>query len=94
VGITYGYYAVHFRLALSASNSGIHGCRPHPNECSGSDLDGDIYFVSWDQTLIPSRMVEPMDYTQQPAETLDHDVTIKVVSNLKPFIFNAVVANS
>nr|TKW41465.1 hypothetical protein SEVIR_1G318000v2 [Setaria viridis] len=52
---------------------------PHPNECSGSDLDGDIYFVSWDQTLIPSRMVEPMDYTQQPAETLDHDVTIKEI---------------
>ncbi|RCV08264.1 hypothetical protein SETIT_1G312100v2 [Setaria italica] len=54
------------------------GPRPHPNECSGSDLDGDIYFVSWDQTLIPSRLVEPMDYTQQPAETLDHDVTIKI----------------
>ncbi|CAN6280057.1 unnamed protein product [Urochloa humidicola] len=55
------------------------GSRPHPNECSGSDLDGDIYFVSWDQSLIPSRMVEPMDYTPAPAETLDHDVTIEEI---------------
>ncbi|KAG2653839.1 hypothetical protein PVAP13_1NG415300 [Panicum virgatum] len=54
------------------------GPRPHPNECSGSDLDGDIYFVSWDQSLIPRRMVDPMDYTPAPAETLDHDVTIEV----------------
>ncbi|CAL5054478.1 unnamed protein product [Urochloa decumbens] len=55
------------------------GHRPHPNECSGSDLDGDIYFVSWDQSLIPTRMVEPMDYTPAPAETLDHDVTIEEI---------------
>ncbi|KAG2653844.1 hypothetical protein PVAP13_1NG415300 [Panicum virgatum] len=55
------------------------GPRPHPNECSGSDLDGDIYFVSWDQSLIPRRMVDPMDYTPAPAETLDHDVTIEEI---------------
>ncbi|PUZ77534.1 hypothetical protein GQ55_1G380000 [Panicum hallii var. hallii] len=55
------------------------GPRPHPNECSGSDLDGDIYFVSWDQSLIPCRMRDPMDYTPAPAETLDHDVTIEEI---------------
>ncbi|XP_020089659.1 probable RNA-dependent RNA polymerase 1 [Ananas comosus] len=55
------------------------GKRPHPNECSGSDLDGDIYFVCWDPTLIPPCMVSPMDYTQAPTETLDHDVSIEEV---------------
>jgi hypothetical protein len=39
-------------------------------------------------------MVDPMDYTPAPEETLDHDVTIEVVSNLKPFIFDAIIANS
>lgn len=55
------------------------GRRPHPNECSGSDLDGDIYFVSWDQSLIPARQVSPMEYAAAPAENLDHDVTIEEI---------------
>lgn len=29
------------------------GDRPHANEASGSDLDGDVYFVTWDENLIP-----------------------------------------
>ncbi|GJZ55094.1 probable RNA-dependent RNA polymerase 1, partial [Tanacetum coccineum] len=53
------------------------GQRPHPNECSGSYLDGDIYFVCWDPNLIPPRQVEPMDYTLAPSIELDHDVTIE-----------------
>lgn len=52
-------------------------CRPHPNECSGSDLDGDLYFVSWDKDLIPPTTDEPMDYTSPGAMNLDHPVTIE-----------------
>ncbi|KAG6509953.1 probable RNA-dependent RNA polymerase 1 [Zingiber officinale] len=55
------------------------GKRPHPNECSGSDLDGDIYFVSWDPVLMPARMAEPMEYAPAPTMELDHDVTIEEV---------------
>ena len=40
------------------------GKRPHPNECSGSDLDGDNYFVFYDNDLIPKNTVDPMDYTE------------------------------
>ncbi|KAF5197057.1 RNA-dependent RNA polymerase [Thalictrum thalictroides] len=55
------------------------GKRPHPNECSGSDLDGDLYFVSWDSELIPPRQVSPMDYTPAPNALLDHDVKIEEI---------------
>ncbi|KAK3219293.1 hypothetical protein Dsin_013263 [Dipteronia sinensis] len=53
------------------------GKRPHPNECSGSDLDGDVYFVCWDPDLIPPHQVPPMDYTPAPAKVSDNDVTIE-----------------
>ncbi|CAI9096788.1 OLC1v1033001C2 [Oldenlandia corymbosa var. corymbosa] len=55
------------------------GDRPHPNECSGSDLDGDIYFVCWDRDLIPPREEPPMDYTPAPTVELDHEVTMEEV---------------
>ena len=44
-----------------------HGPRPHPDECSGSDLDGDLYFVCWDQQLLPTTIYEAMDYSAPPA---------------------------
>ncbi|XP_010275353.1 PREDICTED: probable RNA-dependent RNA polymerase 1 [Nelumbo nucifera] len=55
------------------------GKRPHPNECSGSDLDGDVYFVCWDPDLIPPRQIQPMEYLPEPSVNLDHDVTIEEI---------------
>lgn len=54
-------------------------CRPHPNECSGGDLDGDLYFISWDEDLIPPRTVTPMDYTGRRPRIMNHDVTLEVI---------------
>ncbi len=48
------------------------GARPLTNMCSGSDLDGDLYFASWEDSLIPMATVDPMDYTTpQCNEKLD-----------------------
>lgn len=55
------------------------GKRPHTNECSGSDLDGDVYFVCWDTDLIPPQKFPPMDYAAPQTTILDHDVTIEEV---------------
>eukprot|EP00116_Pleurobrachia_bachei_P000413 sb/3460675/ len=38
------------------------GKRPHPNELSGSDLDGDEYFVCWEPKLMPTISCEPAEY--------------------------------
>lgn len=55
------------------------GKRPHPNECSGGDLDGDLYFISWDEDLIPSHTVAPMDYSGRRSRIMDHDVTLEEI---------------
>lgn len=54
--------------------------RPHPNECSGGDLDGDLYFVSWDENLVPPKTVEPMEYIARRPRIMDHDVRLEVTS--------------
>ncbi|KAJ1415916.1 RNA-dependent RNA polymerase, eukaryotic-type [Sesbania bispinosa] len=55
------------------------GDRPHTNEASGSDLDGDLYFVTWDENLIPpsKRSWIPMEYTPQESKLQARQVTIQ-----------------
>uniref|UniRef100_A0A2P2J8X1 RNA-dependent RNA polymerase n=1 Tax=Rhizophora mucronata TaxID=61149 RepID=A0A2P2J8X1_RHIMU len=55
------------------------GERPHTNEASGSDLDGDLYFVTWDEKLIPpsKKSWTPMQYDGGEAKTQSRQVTQK-----------------
>ncbi|KAJ0965027.1 hypothetical protein J5N97_026165 [Dioscorea zingiberensis] len=54
------------------------GDRPHANEASGSDLDGDLYFVTWDECLIPPSKQSwvPMDYTPAETKRMPRSVTL------------------
>lgn len=38
------------------------GKRPHPDEITGSDLDGDEYFVCWDEELSIEKLRNPVDF--------------------------------
>jgi len=60
------------------------GERPHANEASGSDLDGDLYFVTWDEKLIPpgKKSWNPMDYTPAEAKQLPRQVVQHVSSTI------------
>ncbi|CAN1828340.1 RNA-dependent RNA polymerase 6 [Linum perenne] len=75
------------RVLEAVDNPGLHhlydclvfpqnGERPHSNEASGSDLDGDLYFVTWDEHLIPpsKRSWPPMQYDPVEAKVLSREV--------------------
>ncbi|KFY18653.1 hypothetical protein V493_08438 [Pseudogymnoascus sp. VKM F-4281 (FW-2241)] len=56
------------------------GDRDVPGMCSGGDLDGDDFFVVWDQDLLPQEWnAESMDYTTPPPVKLDRPVEINDV---------------
>ena len=60
------------------------GDKPHANEASGSDLDGDIFFVTWDERLVPpgKRSMPPMDYSPAEAIQLLREVLPHVSSTI------------
>ncbi|KAL8387332.1 hypothetical protein RB595_009982 [Gaeumannomyces hyphopodioides] len=55
------------------------GDRDIPSMCSGGDLDGDDYFIFWDERLVPSpeeHNYPPMSYAAEKSLELDRDVTV------------------
>ncbi|XP_077220203.1 RNA-dependent RNA polymerase 6 [Tasmannia lanceolata] len=69
------------------------GDRPHTNEASGSDLDGDLYFVTWDENLIPpsKKSYPPLDYKAKEAKELTRKVSTEDIKDF--FAKNMVNAN-
>ena len=55
------------------------GDRPHPNETSGADLDGDLFFCCWDKRLRPMHSRAPMAFDAAPAAEFGNPVTISAV---------------
>ncbi|KAK3330950.1 RNA dependent RNA polymerase-domain-containing protein [Apodospora peruviana] len=82
----------------------LKGDRDIPSMCSGGDLDGDDFFVIWDQNLIPPEWCHsPMDYTPPPpmqesngptAESLKAFFVLYMKNNTLPLIAHAHLATA
>ncbi|KAF2211972.1 hypothetical protein CERZMDRAFT_68227 [Cercospora zeae-maydis SCOH1-5] len=57
------------------------GARDLPSMLSGGDLDGDLYNVIWDPTLIPHVTCNPADYPRVSPVELSRNVTRKDMSD-------------
>lgn len=57
------------------------GQRDLPSKLAGGDLDGDLYNVIWDETLIPRQVHAPAAYPRLAPKALPRDVTRKDMSD-------------
>jgi RNA dependent RNA polymerase len=58
----------------------ITGNVPPPSMMSGGDLDGDKFFVCWDEELIPTNIHEPHFYPaakEKPRHAISHDDLVR-----------------
>lgn len=53
-----------------------HGDRDLPSRLSGGDLDGDRYYIMWDENAQVKNVFPPADYTIQKPSALDRPVTV------------------
>ncbi|KAJ3023031.1 hypothetical protein HKX48_004512 [Thoreauomyces humboldtii] len=63
-----------------------HGERPLPNMLAGGDLDGDTFFVCWDERLIPKVTDQPMKYVTGATAFRDEGATAMVKNTGRHFI--------
>jgi RNA-dependent RNA polymerase len=65
------------------------GPRPLTDMCSGSDLDGDLYFVAWDPALLPPATYPPMEYDAPKATVVEGPIGLPHIRRfLVDFIAN------
>ncbi|KAL8648728.1 MAG: hypothetical protein Q9226_005877 [Calogaya cf. arnoldii] len=68
--------ALHNCIVFSAK-----GERDLPSQLSGGDLDGDLYHVIWDKTLIPNACYPPSQYPRLPPVDIGRPITRTDMSN-------------
>ncbi|CZS94939.1 related to RNA-directed RNA polymerase [Rhynchosporium graminicola] len=51
------------------------GARDLPSQLSGGDLDGDRYYVMWDDNCAPKQTFQPADYSRLPPIDINRAVT-------------------
>jgi RNA-dependent RNA polymerase len=57
------------------------GRKPLTAMMAGGDLDGDLYFVCWEKTIIPKQVAEPMEY-KAPSSKKKNKITIFTFSSI------------
>eukprot|EP01127_Copromyxa_protea_P012156 TRINITY_DN3133_c0_g1_i1.p1 TRINITY_DN3133_c0_g1~~TRINITY_DN3133_c0_g1_i1.p1 ORF type:complete len:1072 (+),score=121.07 TRINITY_DN3133_c0_g1_i1:257-3472(+) len=70
------------------------GKRPHPNECSGSDLDGDLYFATWDPRFLIPKNADPSDYSAPVPMIGTGEQSSVSVADIKEFFVNFMITES